>query len=144
MLFLAYPKSDYDEPEGALASYIEVLSGYSDVIVAHVTSNKTGVQRRSKFPPRVAELVEACDQAAQAIERRKRYENWGRNGLLIEGPQDEKPTLDELKAKYGDNWGLDPTGGEIKPKPTFTAPNRDQLAAHYANHGLGFQKKTIE
>ena len=136
MLFLAYPRSDYDEPDGALASYVEVLSGYSDAIVQHVTSNKTGVQRRSKFPPRVAELVAACDEAAHAIERRKRYENWGRNEtLMIDGPKADKPTLAELKAKYGDNWGIDPCGGEPPVSTGFfdkKIPGWDEIAKNYS------------
>jgi hypothetical protein len=109
ILFSAYPTSDYDDPKGALASYVEVLSDYSDVIVQHVTSNKTGIQRRSKFPPRIAELVAACDEAASRIERHRRYVNWGRNNQsAIEGPQAPKPSYDELIAKYGPNFGLDP------------------------------------
>jgi hypothetical protein len=132
-LFLAYPRSDYDEPDGALASYVEVLSGYSDGIVAHVTSNKTGIQRRSKFPPRVAELVAACDEAAVGLERVKRYTNWGKNDPnLLEGPQAEKPTLEELQAKYGKNWGLDPTAGDVARTQTFKAPSWDEIGTSYS------------
>jgi hypothetical protein len=140
VLFLAYPRSDYDEPDGALASYVEVLSGYSDVIVQHVTSNKTGIQRRSKFPPRVAELVAICDEAAEAIERRRRYENWGKNdATLLEGPKGEKPTLEELKAKYGPNWGLTPR--ETVDRPVAKGPTPSEIVAHYAKYDLEFKEK---
>jgi len=117
MLFLAYPRSDYDEPEGALTSYVEVLQGYSEGIAQFVTSNKTGVQRRSKFPPRVAELVAACDEAAATLERSRRYSNWGRNQpLAIAGPPPApKPSLEQLQAKYGKDWGI----GKEDEKATF-------------------------
>jgi hypothetical protein len=115
MLFTAYPSNDYEDPKGALATYIEVLSGYSDVIVAHVTSNKTGIQRRIKFPPRIAELVSACDEAAAFLERLKRYSNWGRNNQAIEGTKDPRPTRAQMLAKYGPNYGLDESLGENEP-----------------------------
>lgn len=131
-LFLAYPRNDYDDPEGAIASYVEVLLGYSAGIIQHVTSNKTGIQRRMKFPPRVAELVTACDEAAAYLERTKRFENWGKNDpTLLEGPKVEKPTLDELKAKYGENWGLTPKEPK-KTLDTFQAPSWDEITAMYA------------
>jgi hypothetical protein len=37
-----------------------VLSDFSDEIVMFVTSPKTGLQRRHKWPPTISEVLEAC------------------------------------------------------------------------------------
>lgn len=134
MLLSAYPTNDFDDPKAALASFIEVLSGYSDVIVQHVTSNKTGIQRRSKFPPRIAELVAACDEAASIIEREKRYTNWGRdNRKEIEGPKGPRMTKEEMEAKYGPNYGLDPIGKDRTGTTQKPAPTWDQIKEMYGS-----------
>lgn len=49
-----------------------------------------------------------------------------------------KPTLEQLKARYGENWGLSPHGEPAKPVP---APTSAELAAHYARHDLEFKPK---
>lgn len=132
MLFLAFPRSDYDDADGAIATYVAVLEDYSDAIVAFVTNPKTGIQRRNKFAPRVAELVAACDEAAERIERHNRYTNWGRgNQRALEGPKEAKPTLDELKAKYGPNYGLGPAKGDILAASADPAPSWDRIAESY-------------
>lgn len=132
VLFLAYPRSDYDDPDGAVVTYGAVLEDYSDGIIAFVTSPKTGIQRRLKFAPRVAELVTACDEAAAILERTRRYSNWGRNQTLaIEGPTVPKPTHEELLAKYGPNFGLDPTGGERVAVAAVPAPTWARIDETY-------------
>lgn len=39
-----------------------VLSEFSDEIVVFVTSPKTGIQRRSKWPPTISEVLDACER----------------------------------------------------------------------------------
>jgi hypothetical protein len=53
-----------------------------------------------------------------------------------------RPTLSDLKAKYGENWGLKSLDEPPRnPKP---APTIDELREHYAKHDLGFKPKTEE
>lgn len=49
-----------------------VLERYPDAVIRDVTSPLTGVQRRCKFPPSIAEVVEACDAEVARIERIRR------------------------------------------------------------------------
>jgi hypothetical protein len=49
-----------------------VLERYPDAVIRDVTSPLTGIQRRSKWPPSIAEVVEACDAEVARIERMKR------------------------------------------------------------------------
>lgn len=74
MLLSAYRKDDLADAEGFVAQLGVVLEGYeADVIIA-VTEPRTGIQRRLKFMPTIAEVVEACDAEAQARATRARYE----------------------------------------------------------------------
>lgn len=50
-----------------------VLEGYSDAIISEVTDPRTGIQRRSKFPPTIAEVVEACTEEVARAERIKKF-----------------------------------------------------------------------
>ena len=130
VLFLAYPRSDYDDPDSTLATYVSVLEGYSDVVVEHVTSPKTGIQRRSKFAPRVAELVTECDRAAADLAYQIRFKNWGNNHPAIAGPKVRRPTLEQMHAKYGKDWGLG--GGDKSTNSTQQAPAVDQVTGPHA------------
>jgi hypothetical protein len=117
-----------------------VLEQYPSEVIIHVSDPRTGVQRGCKWPPTVSEIVEACDTRVAELERKQRFETWGqRNELALPAPEMSKPTVAELKAKYGDNYGLTPV--EARSGPTFKAPSIDDLRAHYAEHGLKFKRK---
>lgn len=66
---------------------------------------------------------------------------------MIRDPSDgsvrQQPAgIDALRAKYGENWGLKSLDEpKRKPKP---APTKEELAAHYAKHNLGFTLKSAE
>lgn len=120
-----------------------VLEQYPDDVVVFITDPRTGVQRHLKWPPTISEVVEACDNRIAELKRADRFRNWGKNdeSLQIEGPVVAKPTIDELKAKYGPTWGIDPTGGDMPKRPVTPAPTAEELTAHYAKYGLSFQMK---
>lgn len=115
------------------------MEQYPDEVVIHVTDPRTGAQRGLKFPPTIAEIVSACDAKMADIQRTKRYQNWGKNEALLEGPREPRPTLDELKAKYGKNWGLTPH--EPPAGPRFMVPNKEEIAAHYREYSLQFRPR---
>lgn len=50
-----------------------ILERYPDEVVEYVTDPMTGIQRKVKFPPSIAEVVEACDERVAVVERHKRY-----------------------------------------------------------------------
>jgi len=115
-----------------------VFEQYPDHVVDYVTNPRTGIQRTSKFPPTISEIVAACDARVADIKRKERFQNWGNNEPLIEGPKQEKPTLEELKEKYGPNWGI--VRDEPK-KPIVRAPDMEEIRRHYQNFDLGFQRR---
>lgn len=81
-LFSAYRKDDFADPDGFSVQAAVVLSEYSEEVVAYVTDPRTGIQRRNKFPPNLAEIGEACDAAKKqlAAEERLKKSGWHWNG----------------------------------------------------------------
>lgn len=108
------------------------MEQYPNEVVIYVTDPRTGVQRGQKFPPTISEIVEACDGRVAELHRNERFRNWGKpdGPTALEAPREDRPSVEELKAKYGENWGM--TTLEGKPsKPTFKAPTLDELVQHY-------------
>lgn len=67
-LFSAYRKDEYADAKGFLVQLGTILEEYTDPIVEYVTHPSTGIQRRLKFPPSLAEVVEACDTRVRMVE----------------------------------------------------------------------------
>lgn len=90
MLLSAYRRDDYADPRGFVTQLGVVLEKYPEWVVRYVTSPDTGIQRRQKFPPSIAEVVSACEEvyagerytqewderARKQIEERKQLPNW--------------------------------------------------------------------
>jgi hypothetical protein len=113
MMFSGYSQSDFTAPKEAALSMCSVFEDYPDPIIIFATDPKTGVQRRCKWPPKLAEVVEFCDERIGYIAKMERFKNWGKpDALMIEGPKVPKPTREETEAKYGKNWGIDQSGGK--------------------------------
>ena len=130
MLFSAYRTEQYPDPEGYMVSLGMVLEQYPDDVVVYITDPRTGVQRHCKWPPAISEIVEACDQRDQYLQRRERFKNWGKKPAQIEGPRNqEHPTLEQLHVKYGKDWGLK-TSDEPR-KPPKPAPTWDEIITTY-------------
>lgn len=61
VLFSAYRRDDFADPEGFVKQLGAILSDFPDEVVIYVTSPRTGIQRRSKWPPTISEVLEACE-----------------------------------------------------------------------------------
>src|SRR3990167_3099534 len=61
LLLSAYRRDDYADPMGFLAQLGVILSKYPPAVVERITDPMTGLQRKLKFPPSIAEVVEACE-----------------------------------------------------------------------------------
>lgn len=61
LIFSAYRKDDYADAKGFVAQLGTILQSYPASVVDFISSPMTGIQRKSKFPPSIAEIVEACN-----------------------------------------------------------------------------------
>ena len=74
ILLSAFRRDDYVDAEKFYAQLGAVLEGYSESVIIHVTSPKTGVQRTCKYAsPSIAEVVEACEKAAVVLDSNSRW-----------------------------------------------------------------------
>lgn len=131
MLFSAYRTDQYTDPESYMASLGMVFEQYPDEVICYVTDPRTGIQRNKKWPPAISEIVTALDDRVAALKQKKKFENWGKNEpLMIDPPREDRMSLDELKAMYGENWGLTSLNkterAHDKPAPTW-----DEIAKIY-------------
>jgi hypothetical protein len=140
-LFTAYPKSDYSDPDSAAAGMVNVLKAYPLSVVNRLTNEteSEALQLKHRFPPRLAEIKEAAEaimaEKAREQGRKDRLAQQFAEREAAEAPKGDRPTVAELKAKYGPTYGIDPDGGERKVvENTFRAMNGDELRAYYANH----------
>jgi hypothetical protein len=67
MMFSGYPQSDFTDPVAAALSMCAVFEDYSDELIKFATDPKTGVQRKHKWPPKIAEVVEFCDERIASL-----------------------------------------------------------------------------
>lgn len=92
----AYRSSDVDDPQVFLANTVAVLTGYTEEVASAVCHPRTGIQRRLKWPPSVAELVEACDKEAGELANRERRTLLNKHRVLLDTPWGAKPEAEGL------------------------------------------------
>jgi hypothetical protein len=144
LLLGCYRTGDANDPDTYVAAVTAVLSRYPEEIVTEVTHPATGLPRQKSWLPTVKEVFDACQAAYQPILEREREARIIAETLASRTDPDksDRPTLEDMKAKYGDNWGLQSLDKpESKPKP---APTIDQLRHHYQHYGLAFTPKNKE
>lgn len=69
MLFSAYRRDDFSDPEGFVSQLGTILSDFPEEVVVYITSPKTGLQRRSKWPPTISEVLTACEEHQEFLVR---------------------------------------------------------------------------
>lgn len=130
ILFTAYRLADFADPGGFAASVSMVLEDYPDEVIMFCTDPKTGIQRRYEWPPTIANIVKELDNELAHRQRLDGFRNWGKqDSALPEAPRGQRPTLEEMKAKYGPNWGLTPH--EPKTGETFKSKSWDAIVEMY-------------
>lgn len=61
LVFACYRSDQFADPENFIVQLGMILERYDDHVIERVTNPLTGIQRKCKFPPSIAEIVEACD-----------------------------------------------------------------------------------
>lgn len=130
-----------NNPEVFVTAVAATLARYPDQVIYDVTDPRTGIPSKISWMPTIKDVREACERAyepiKEEIEREKRIAEQMR--LREEYESKPRPTLDELKAKYGKDWGLrDLTKPEKQWEP---APTKSQIAEHYRKYNLQFRPK---
>ena len=101
----------------------------------------TGLPSKKDWLPTVKEVYQAGHEIyAPILENEARLKRIKEQVEMREREErGERPTLAQMKAKYGENWGIGDTEKIAEPKAQ--APSVDQLRHHYAHYDLAFKPK---
>lgn len=126
-----------------IAGMANVLSKYPASVIEAVTDPGSGIPVKQNWQPSLKEVRDACEAEMEPIRRRERQQKIVAETLAERDvDKSDRPTREEMQAKYGKNWGLKSLDEpEHKPKP---APTKEELAAHYREYGLAFKPKHRE
>jgi hypothetical protein len=141
LLLGCYRTGDANDPETYVTAIAAVLAKYPDAVITAVTDPRIGLPRKKTWLPSIKEVYDACDAEyepmREEIARQDRIKRQLRERADLE--EAPRPTLEQLKAKYGKNWGIsDPEEAKREIKP---APTAEQLRHHYQYYDLAFKPK---
>lgn len=120
-LLSCYPALNLTNPKPYLAQLAALLCDYPKWAGEGAI---TSAMDNRKYPPNRAELRALLEEQVRSARYAAQF---GKRDDLIEPPREIRPSYDELKARYGDNWGID--DGRKKPPPI---KSEDQLRAENA------------
>lgn len=140
VLFGCFRTGGAAEPEIFVAGVAAVLSDYPASVVQSVVDPRNGLPSACNWLPTIAEVKKACEARMEPIRRAEARERaW--KGLPAPGqPREERPTLEEIKEKLGENYGL--KGGPLKKRdPELTD---DEIKARLKHLEETASMRTIE
>lgn len=111
LLLGQFRKGEANDPATFVHSVAAVLARFPEDIVVYVTDPRTGLASKSDWMPTVREVSEECvriyaEQAEQHKAReRDRAQIEARR--CAESDRSMRPTIAELRKKYGPAWGMD-------------------------------------
>lgn len=121
-----------------------VLARYPEQVITDVTHPATGLPKKKSWLPTVKEVFDACEEAvAFSVNHQARLKRI-REQMEARDREDRgvKPTMAELKARFGDNWGLSPPANTKTPderaEENAAAMKREQarVRAEYEHLGM--------
>jgi hypothetical protein len=133
LLLGCYRTGDANDPETYVAAIAATLARYSEAIITAITHPVSGLPSKKSWLPTVKEVHDACEELddanRQQLARERRIEEQLALREEEDRQNDHRPTLDEMRAKYGPNWGLTPQ--EPKRADGFKAPNWQAIVSIY-------------
>lgn len=111
LLLGQFRRGEANDPAVFVTSVAAVLSRYRREIIIEVTDPRTGLALKTNWLPTIREVGDACqalDDAAQAREKRDFDLEKQLASRVDDTVPEQRPTLADLREKYGPNWGLTP------------------------------------
>ena len=141
LLLGCYRTGDANDPETYVAAITAILARYPESVITEVTHPASGLPSKKSWLPTVKEVADACDEIVEPIIQNEKRLKRIQEQMEARAREDrgEKPTLAQLKERFGENWGIEPP--PKAPSKPFHIPTADELRDHYAKHNLGFQPK---
>lgn len=139
-MYACFRRDDAADAEVFMDAAIAILATYPDDVIIDVTDPRTGIPSQQKWPPQPFEVTEACKAANQKLhpppgwadEWQARAKRQLEEREREEAARAERPTIADLKAKYGENWGIGTGREEIKTHD----PERLKRLSHSAQREI--------
>jgi hypothetical protein len=126
-LFDFYPSQEAGNPEVILAGVVDLFCHYPMEVAERAVSPVFGLPRAHKFMPRIAEISEFLEKAMGPLREDQYRKKIVDDARALLAPPARRMTYDELKAKFGENWGLASTT-KSKPGPFLSVAQLKQIA----------------
>ena len=120
-----FPTLAATDPAVFIAGLVVILAAYPVGVVEAVLSPLSGVPSKHAFMPSLSEVKAECEMHFGPYRREV-----ARPHPLpaLPAPTFERPTLDELRAKHGPNWGL-----QLAPENDEARCKRREMLSRRAN-----------
>jgi hypothetical protein len=113
MILAGYRKVDYHNLQMFMAQAIVNLMKFPREIIEYVSAPETGIQTRSKWPPSLAEILEACVAEQTHREKIARYSAMGPIAKRLPPPKFiTQQSYEAMIQKHGRPFGPFETGRE--------------------------------
>jgi hypothetical protein len=139
----SFRKADADNPEVFTVGYARLFASYPEDIVSYVTDPLTGLPGKSEWLPSLRAVKAALDERHAEVLRFERLQAAERQQLaerrVASTGNSNRPTLAELKARYGPNWGLKTEPDNIRherARALMAKANDRLLQREYAAPGV--------
>lgn len=112
-LVTAFPNGGTNAGGGYLGALAATLCEYPRSVAVKCCDPVRGCARETRFLPTVADVVAFCERETDAMRRSVDAED--RHARILREmaerreemlPRDQRPSYEELKAKYGPTWGI--------------------------------------
>ncbi len=110
LLMGQWPVAKADNPDVYIGGVASVLFDYPPEIVRRAVDPRRGLAVCFPYPPNLADLKGWCEKESEPlrreIEAQARRDAARRSLPAPAQSRNTRPTLQQLKEKYGENWGL--------------------------------------
>lgn len=116
-MLAAFPNGSPANAKGYIGALAAVLGDYPKSVALRCADPVKGVSRETRFMPTVADIVAFCERETAElrgiVDREDHLEKLAREqreraeaDAVAAAKRAARPTYDDLKAKYGENWGI--------------------------------------
>jgi hypothetical protein len=149
LLLGCYRTGDANDPKTYVAAVTAVLAHFPEEVITAVTHPVTGLPKKVSWLPTIKEVNDACNEAVEPIRQHEARLKRIKEQMEARAREDAgmKPTMAQLKERFGENWGL-PVPGNIKTPDEKAEENamalereRGRVRAEYEQLGLAAPSK---
>lgn len=154
-----FRRNDADDPDTFVTAITAIMADYPPVVLEVVCSPTAGLATNGNFVTSVFEVREACNAQLDLMIGRWKWDRLPperkakiaavtrQEQVLALISESVRPTKADLKAKYGENFGIgaDDAPKEYTPRSLaeIAVSANGRIADHYSRYGLSFKPKSI-